>query len=60
MLSDIPYIGCLYIIGLINNNNKYSYVNMNLTNLGTICPSLILVIKVESCSRVVLVECDAG
>ena len=33
---------------------------MNLDNLDTICPSLILVIKVESCSRVVLVELDAG
>jgi len=33
---------------------------MNLDNLGTICPSLILEDTVESCSRVVLVEFDAG
>ena len=48
----------LYIIGLVNN--KLSYINMNLNHLDTICPSLILVIKVESCSRVVLVELGAG
>ena len=41
----------------IIETNKINYLCLCLLLLG---PSLILVIKVESCSRVVLVELDAG
>ena len=48
-----------YIIGL-TNNELILHLKMKPNNLDTICPSLILFIKVKSCSRVVLVEPDAG